>query len=132
MLHNRYILVCTDTKTTLESSILLIDSVKTTIIECSTTYISRLHKYENDYWKVVTSVKTTIMQLLCSMVYVRISVAGKEGHKVSICSTRRGPQLLICCPFCRLNRCQRVTPLVRATLEQLHIAATRHLRVKHR
>jgi hypothetical protein len=61
MLHNRYILVCTDTKTTLESSILLIDSVKTTIIECSTTYISRLHKYENDYWKVVTSVKTTII-----------------------------------------------------------------------
>jgi hypothetical protein len=35
--------------------------VKTTIIECSTTYISRLHKYENDYWKVVTSVKTTII-----------------------------------------------------------------------
>jgi hypothetical protein len=34
-----YILVCTDTKTSLESSILLIDSVKTTIIECFTTYI---------------------------------------------------------------------------------------------
>ena len=61
MLHNIYIVVCTDTKTTLESS-----------------YIC-----ENDYY-----------QLLCSMVYVRISVAGKEGHKVSICSTRRGPQFL--------------------------------------
>jgi hypothetical protein len=56
-----YILVCTDMKTTLESSILLIDSVKTTIIKCFTTYISRLHKYENDYWNVVTSVKTTII-----------------------------------------------------------------------